>query len=263
MPARPAVPSEDAMQMDRLSASVEEACLNAWPALKEIFYDGWLIRLANGETRRTNSVNVIGPGTRAMDGKITHCERIYAAHNQPTYFRIRSTDDPALEDVLEQRGYRAEDDTRTLFMDFDTAPPETSPRTIEIREGLPTDEWLAAHERFSGRAPRKDDMRHTLLGLVALPIAFAAARDDNGAIVSVAYGAMHDKLVSLQWVATDPARRREGLSRATLSDLLLWAEKRGAQGACLQVVAGNRSAVRLYESMGFDRELYRYHYRVL
>jgi GNAT superfamily N-acetyltransferase len=251
------------MSMDRLTASVEEACLNAWPALKEIFYDGWLIRLTNGETRRTNSVNVIGAGSRAMDEKIAHCEQIYAAHGQPTYFRLRSFDDPVLEDVLERRGYRAEDDTRTLYMDFAATPPETSPRAIEIREGVPTDEWLAAHERFSGRAPRKDDMRRALIGLVALPIAFAAARDDNGKIVSVAYGALHDRLVSLQWVATDPARRREGLSRATLNDLLMWAEKCGAEGACLQVVAGNRSAVRLYESMGFDRELYRYHYRVL
>ena len=251
------------MQLDRLSASVEEASLNAWPALTEIFYDGWLIRLANGETRRTNSVNVIGSGTRALDEKIAHCERIYAAHDQPAYFRIRSIDDPLLEDVLEQRGYRAEDDTKTLFMDFAVTPPETSPRAIEIREGAPTEEWLSAHARFSGRPPPKDDTRRHLLNLVALPIAFAAARDDSGRIVSVAYGALHDRLVSLQWVATDPAQRRQGLSRATLSDLLMWAEKRGAEGACLQVVAGNRPAVKLYESMGFSRELYRYHYRVL
>ena len=251
------------MQMDRLSASVEEASLNAWPALKEIFYDGWLIRLANGETRRTNSVNVIGRGRYALDDKIAHCERIYDAHGQPAYFRIRSNDDPLLEDVLEARGYRAEDDTKTLFMDFALTPPETSSRSIEIREGTPTEEWLSAHARFSGRPPPKDDTRKRLLDLVALPVAFAAARDDGGKIISVAYGALHDRLVSLQWVATDPAQRRKGLSRATLSDLLLWAEKRGAEGACLQVVAANRPAVKLYESMGFDRELYRYHYRVL
>ena len=251
------------MTMERLAANAEEACFNAWPALKEIFYDGWLIRLANGETRRTNSVNVIGAGSRRVDKKIAHCEQIYAAHGQPTYFRIRTFDDPALEDVLEARGYRAEDDTRTLYMDFAATPPETSPRAIDIREGLPTDEWLAAHERFSGRSPRKDDMRRALIGLVALPIAFAAARDDNGKIVSVAYAALHDKLVSLQWVATDPMRRREGLSRATLNDLLMWAEKRGAEGACLQVVANNRPAIALYDSMGFSRELYSYHYRVL
>jgi ribosomal protein S18 acetylase RimI-like enzyme len=249
--------------MDRLSASAEEACLNAWPALKEIFYDGWLIRLANGETRRTNSVNVIGSGTRALQEKIGHCERIYAAHGQPTYFRIRSNDDPMLEDVLEARGFRAEDETRTLYMDFDLTPPEISPRAIEIVEGGPSEEWLKAHERFCGRPPPKDDTRRRLLDLVALPIAFAAARDENGKIVSVAYGALHDQMVSLQWVATDPARRREGLSRAVLSDLLMWAERRGAGGACLQVLAANRPAVKLYESMGFERELYRYHYRVL
>ena len=249
--------------MDRLSASAEEACLNAWPALKEIFYDGWLIRLANGETRRTNSVNVIGSGTRALEEKIGHCERIYEAHGQPTYFRIRSNDDPLLEDVLEARGFRAEDETRTLYMDFEVTPPETSPRTIEISEGRPSEEWLKAHERFCGRPPPKDDTRRRLLDLVALPVAFAATRDANGCIVSVAYGAIHDRLVSLQWVATDPARRREGLSRATLSDLLMWAERRGAEGACLQVLAANRPAVKLYESMGFERELYRYHCRVL
>ena len=215
--------------MDRLSASAEEACLNAWPALKEIFYDGWLIRLANGETRRTNSVNVIGSGTRALEEKIGHCERIYEAHGQPTYFRIRSNDDPLLEDVLEARGFRAEDETRTLYMDFEVTPPETSPRTIEISEGRPSEEWLKAHERFCGRPPPKDDTRRRLLDLVALPVAFAATRDANGCILSVAYGAIHDRLVSLQWVATDPARRREGLSRATLSDLLMWAERRGAE----------------------------------
>ncbi|MGN6148465.1 MAG: GNAT family N-acetyltransferase [Rhizomicrobium sp.] len=249
--------------MDRLSASAEEACLNAWPALKEIFYDGWLIRLANGETRRTNSVNVIGSGTRALKEKIGHCERIYEAHGQPTYFRIRSNDDPLLEDVLEARGFRAEDETRTLYMDFDLTPPETSPRAIEIVEGAPSEEWLKAHERFCGRPPPRDDTRRRLLDLVALPIAFAAAHDETGKIVSVAYGALHDQLVSLQWVATDPVRRREGLSRAALSDLLMWAERRGAEGACLQVLAANRPAVKLYESMGFERELYRYHYRVL
>ena len=83
-------PKEGVMDMDRLSASVEEACLNAWPALKEILYDGWLIRLANGETRRTNSVNVIGHGVYGADEKIAYCERIYREHGQATCFRIRS-----------------------------------------------------------------------------------------------------------------------------------------------------------------------------
>ncbi|MBU6444156.1 MAG: GNAT family N-acetyltransferase [Alphaproteobacteria bacterium] len=251
------------MQMDKLSASVEEACLNAWPALKEIFYDGWLIRVGRGETRRTNSVNVLGRGRYEMGEKIAYCDAVYRAHGLPTYFRIRSTDDPALERELAAGGFRAEDETRTLFMDFARTPPmPVAGVAIEIAEGAPAAEWLEAHARFTGRAPDTDDLRRRLLELVALPVAFAAARDEAGEIVSVAYGALHDRLVSLQWVATAPARRRQGLSFATLSALLHWARQQGAAGACLQVLAENFAAIRLYEDLGFDRELYRYHYRV-
>ncbi len=251
------------MQMDALSASVEEACLNAWPALKEIFYDGWLIRVGRGETRRTNSVNVLGRGRYDMGAKIAYCEAVYRAHGLPTYFRIRSIDDPALERALDAGGFRAEDETRTLFLDFATTPlAPVAGAAIEITEGAPTAEWLEAHARFTGRVPSQDDMRRRLIELVALPVVFAAARDEAGAIVSVAYGAIHDRLVSLQWVATAPARRRQGLSYATLSALLFWAEQKGAAGACLQVLAENFAAIRLYEDLGFDRELYRYHYRV-
>jgi hypothetical protein len=175
--------TETAMNLDRLSASVEEACLNAWPALKEIFYDGWLIRLAEGHTRRTNSVNVIGPGIYDLAEKIGHCEAIYSAHGLPTYFRIRSNDHPALEEKLIARGFRAEDETRTLYLDFANTPPVPSDG-IEIAE-RPSAEWLAAHERFSGR-PAANGVGKRLLDLVALPVAFAAARNGEGQIVSVA-----------------------------------------------------------------------------
>src|SRR5271154_5616545 len=106
------------MNAERLTETVEEAGFNAWPALKEILYDGWMIRLAEGQTRRTNSVNVIGQGRIALAEKIETCERLYRAHGLPPLFRIRSNDDPALARALEARGYRAEDETRTLYRDL-------------------------------------------------------------------------------------------------------------------------------------------------
>lgn len=250
------------MTMDVLSARVEDACLNAWPALKEIFYDGWLIRLAEGETRRTNSVNVIGAGRHGLADKIAYCEAVYRAHGLPAYFRIRSNDAPELDVALAGRGFRAEDETRTLYMDFAQTPPPAPEGVVELTPAPPSDDWFAAHERFCGRPLAANTVRRRLLDLVALPVAFAASRDENGDIASVAYGALHDRLVSLQWVATDPARRRQGLSRQTLSALLGWAAANGAHGACLQVLAANTPAIRLYERLGFGRELYRYHYRV-
>src|SRR6185312_614563 len=119
--------------MDGLHNLAEEACLNAWPALQEIHYDGWLIRLGEGGTRRTNSVNVIGPSARSLDEKIAHCETIYAAHKKPSYFRIRSNAPPDLEAALDARGYRAEADTLTIFMDYAaTPPPSAAAPEVEI-----------------------------------------------------------------------------------------------------------------------------------
>ena len=176
------------MQMDRLSASVEEACLNAWPALKEIFYDGWLIRLAEGETRRTNSVNVLAPGRMGLDEKIAYCERVYRAHGLPAYYRIRSNDDPALEQALVARGFRGEDETRTLFMDFakvagrDSAGPRRRNLAGDRRRTIG---WRPMNaSRGGARAAASDDIRRRLLDLVGLPIAFAALRDADGRIVS-------------------------------------------------------------------------------
>ncbi len=252
------------MDTPKLNARVEETCLNAWPALKDVFYDGWLIRLANGATRRTNSVNVIGESRRALADKIAYCESVYRAHAQPTYFRILSTAPPALDDALDARGYAREDETRTLFMNFRAhRPPKTaSDIAVEIGEGRASAQWLAAYQRLSRCSEAEAQGRRDVLAMLSVPAFFAEARDESGEIASVAFGAIHDGLICLQWVVTDPAQRRRGLSRAALSALLRRGQEAGATGACLQVVANNHSAIRLYEGLGFGRELYRYHYRV-
>ncbi|HEX4301714.1 MAG TPA: GNAT family N-acetyltransferase [Rhizomicrobium sp.] len=252
------------MDTPKLNALVEETCMNAWPALKEVFYDGWLIRLANGATRRTNSVNVIGPGHRALGDKIAYCESVYRAHAQPTYFRILSTAPPDLDSALVARGYAKEDETRTLYMNFrKRRPPKpASDVAVDILEGRPSRDWLAAYQRLSRCSDAEAQGRRDVLNALSVPAFFAEARDDSGEIASVGFGAFHDKLICLQWVVTDPAQRRKGLSRAALSALLRRGRDAGATGACLQVVANNHSAIALYESLGFDSELYRYHYRV-
>ena len=105
-------------ELSALAARVEEVCLNAWPAPQELHYDGWLIRLADGQTRRSNSVNILRDGLMHVDEKIDYCERVYRAHELPSHFRILSTSSRALDAKLEARGYDAQDETSTLFMDF-------------------------------------------------------------------------------------------------------------------------------------------------
>ena len=96
----------------------------------------------------------------------------------------------------------------------------------------------------------------------SLPAVFAAVRED-GFIRSLAKGAVHNGIVCLNMVATDPAHLRRGFSRGCLGAILRWAvQEHRARGACLQVEANNASAIRLYESLGFVHELYRYDYHV-
>jgi ribosomal protein S18 acetylase RimI-like enzyme len=250
--------------MPNMTAQIEETCMNAWPALKEVFYDGWLIRLANGATRRTNSVNVIGKGKRPLAEKIAYCEAIYRAHGQPSYFRVLSHADPALDQALGARGYRAEDETRTLLMDFRKHPPRKPDAAVatDVHETRPTKAWLEAHRIHSRRTPEEAVKLHDVLGVIAVPAFFAEARDGAGEIASVAFCGIHNAMACVQWVVTDPAQRQQGLSHATLCALLARAQAAGATGACLQVLASNAPAIRLYERLGFASELYRYHYRV-
>ena len=36
--------------------TLEELSINAWAPLKSMNYDGWVIRMANGYTKRANSI---------------------------------------------------------------------------------------------------------------------------------------------------------------------------------------------------------------
>lgn len=246
-------------EMSALTARVEDVCLNVWPALQEIHYDGWLIRLADGQTRRTNSVNILHGGLRPAEEKIAYCEDVYARHGLPTYFRILSTAGGEMDRLLDHRGYDTQDETTTLFMP--SVKPAAFASAVELTADVPTAEWLAARARLAGLTPSEIVKVGKILQHLALPAVFAAVRDDSGVIRSLAKGAVHDGVVCLNMVETDRDYRRRGYSRDCLSAILRWAQSAGASAACLQVVSTNAPAISLYQRLGFSRELYRYHYR--
>lgn len=243
-----------------LARRVEEACLNGWPALRQILFDGWLLRFSEGHTRRSNSVNPLSPGRRDLREKIARCETLYAQAALPTIFRIPSIAEPGLDEALDCLGYGpAEDETCVVHLDFSR---REIPRLDAIlRENTPGDEWLEAHARFTGSDGRARDAQRRILAVLALPAVFAAVPAEDGRPASLAFGAVHDGIVCINLVVTAPAMRRRGLSRRAVLAVLSWARDHGAEGACLPVGATNAPALALYRSLGFDTELYRYHYR--
>jgi ribosomal protein S18 acetylase RimI-like enzyme len=100
----------------------------------------------------------------------------------------------------------------------------------------------------------------SVLARLAVPAAFAGVRRE-GRLVSAAYAAVGEGWLCLEAVATDPDWRGRGLAGRTVAALMAWGATEGARAAGLQVQADNASAQALYRRLGFERELYRYHYR--
>jgi ribosomal protein S18 acetylase RimI-like enzyme len=247
---------------NHLAKRVEGACLNGWPALREVVFDGWLIRLADGHTRRTNSVNLLSSGVLPLEDKIRYCEAVYTAQGLPTIFCIPTTAGHALSQALDRRGYGPpEDESCVLYAELAEIPPQPA-GDIVLEEGFPGEAWLGALARLHGQSEATQETHRKILKSLAVPAVFAAVRLDDRRLGALAFGAVHNGLVCVNSVVTDPAFRRQGLARRAVAAVLSWAQERcGATGACLAVVADNAPASALYRELGFDCEVYRYHYR--
>jgi hypothetical protein len=246
------------LSVSPLAWRVEETELNAWPALKEIYLDGWLLRFGGGVSRRANSANPLSLDSRGSDTLIEACEALYRRHRQRAIVRILSLLDPGFDRLLAARGYTAEGETITLYGDIGGVPAAHDLAvTLFLR---PTARWCAAMTALQGHSKTQARVYRGIIGRIALPARFAMLTVD-GTPVALAYGLIHRGLLCYESVVTDTARRRQGHSRRVLAALAAWAKEEGATGTCLQVQADNAPAVPLYHSIGLTTELYRYHYR--
>jgi ribosomal protein S18 acetylase RimI-like enzyme len=183
-------------------------------------------------------------------------ERFYEACGQTPIFRV-PTIASEMDPVLDGLGYDVEGLTTTLFNPLEL--PAAADAGTVLRAG-PSGDWLAVRLRASGEAPADHEAYTGMVRSVALPKIFATTRVGDVA-ASIAYGVVTDGLLAVEGVATAPGFRGQGLARKTLYSLIAWAKDAGAQAACLQVQTDNAPALALYASLGFERELYRYHYR--
>lgn len=240
-----------------LAWRVEEACLNAWPALRQVVFGGWVLRFSGGLTRRANSANPLGIERTDPDGLIAGCEALYRLQRQPTIFRLPSLIGPATDDGLSAHGYRSEGLSLVLYRELDAAPARRDP-AVRL-SSRPTAGWFAAMAALQRQTKEQAALYRRIVGALTIPAAFAALQDDGG-IAALAFGAVHDRILCYESIVTDPRRRRRGYGRRVIASLAAWAEEQGAAGICLEVEAANAPALTLYNGLGFG-ELYRYQYR--
>jgi len=245
-----------------LARHVEEACLNGWPALSEILFDGWLLRFSRGHTRRANSISLLSPSTDDIARKIAHCEMLYARHGLPTIFRLSTLDADSVDGILDARGYGPrEDETFVLHRDLAPTSLPAVPDTVTLSES-PGRAWLDAVARIQDLGEGRRAANEAIFAAIANPAGFAASLSDDGQIAAVAFGAVHDGIVCINSVGTYTAFQRRGHARRAVGAVIDWAHKKaGANGACLPVMAHNKAAIALYEALGFRTEVSRYAYR--
>jgi len=246
-----------------LARRVEEASINAWPAMSQLLFDGWLIRFAQGFTKRANSVTPLYPGLQDngsedcgdLPAKVRFCENLYARERLKTIFRITSiTDQSPLDRHLAQRGYSQQDLTDVLCADL---PPVDDTGRLQL---LPLQTWLGVYASLTGLPAEAQAPHGTILRAIPLPSCYAIIGDPAQPL-ACGLAVLENDLLGLFDVVTHPAARRAGHGRDLVTGLLAWGRRQGARRAYLQMVADNRPAADLYAKLGF-RPLYRYWYRV-
>ena len=249
-------PAAPTATLDRVRA-LEERAFNAWPALQTVVADGWLMRFADGYTKRANSLNAWQPGC-PVGTAVDVAREAYAQVNVPFVVRLSPLAEPGADDVLAARGFRKLDETMVMALPLEADRFAIDPAAIIA--GQPDAAWAHGFAE-ANRVPERHRPTHdAMLAAIRWPAAFASLVDGER---TLAYGlAVAERgKVGLFDIVAAPTARRQGAGRRLVQSLLAWGVETGCSEAYLQVVATNVPAIALYQALGFA-EVYRYHYRV-
>ncbi len=232
---------------DRL-LQIEDAALNAWPAPHQMILDGWLLRFAEGYTKRANSVNTRYASSRPLREKITACEKIYAAQGLPCLFRCpEPVSPPALTDALSAAGFVGFEPTLTLGRVLDT---DTIKQADGIRD-MPVRDWIRLRARLTGTPVAQWAMHRTILNCIVPEKALVGLFVD-GQPVACGMAVLEGDLLGFFSILTAARERRKGYGRLVMQALSAWGARRGATFGYLQVEGDNDPALAMYAHMGFE-----------
>ncbi|MCC5634428.1 GNAT family N-acetyltransferase [Nostoc sp. CHAB 5844] len=238
---------------------IELASFASWPAFEQVEYYGWILRFANGHTKRANSVNVLNPGNSNLSMMIDHCEYFYKKRLQPSIFRLLSfvndSTEPTLDNYLASAGYAYIDHSLVLYQKLNS----THHQSISLITLEPVS-WLRTYCEILGVDLDNQNNHIKILHLIPTPSVFAVLQE-NGQAVACALGVVNNGYFGIFDLVTRQQFRNQGYGTKLLKQMLSWAWQAGAQSAYIQVMAQNAPAVSLYEKLGY-RRIYHYWYRI-
>ena len=235
---------------------LERILFRARPSLETVEYDGWVLRFADGYTKRTNSVNPHFGSSLPVSEKIARCEALYRERGLTTIFRLTPFSQPTgLDRVLERAGYALLDPSLVMTAHLGRLP-ESDGAVLHV----PSDAWFAAFDGLCRLDPAERPTHRRIVEAARADRCYAIVRG-NAEPIACGLGVLAKDTICLFDLHTAEAERRRGHGAAIVGSILRWAHRRGARTAALQVHSENGPATRLYRGFGFE-VAYRYWYRI-
>ena len=253
----------------------EKLSFNIHPCLEEELYDGWLLRFAEGYTKRANSVSVVDTSTISFAEKIKSCEEKYEKHNLPIVFKLTPLASE-VDHLLKEQGYVAIDKTNVMTVDLTKKGKLKSKEkaynkgkaaeasdevkvSVTIEETF-TESWQYYYFTFNKVSPSFVPIAKKMQAKITNPVLCATVYVDKKA-VACGLGVMEQGYVGLMDIVVKEEYRGCGFGKVLCGALLDKAKEKGAVTGYLQVVDSNEVAKKLYISLGFE-DVYSYWYRV-
>lgn len=243
---------------------LEEITINTWPARYSALMNGWLVRYADGYTKRANSVSplYLEPGC-GVNGSIAAAEQFYRDAGQPVIFKMTPYVMPSdLDDRLAGRGYVQVDLSSVRIRDLKgEIPYEADPSLLVVFRDRLDAVWLEQMSLMNGIPDHGQlTLAHTLAS-TPLRQGFFLLRQGEAA-VAAGLGVIQQGWLGLYDIVTHPGFRQRGFGFQLIQRMLAWGREQGAHSSFLQVIQANEAACRLYDKLDY-REVYSYWYRML
>ncbi|MDX2140779.1 MAG: GNAT family N-acetyltransferase [Chloroflexota bacterium] len=244
-----------------LIRTIEELSMNAQPSFYTLMYDGWLLRFANGYTRRANSVNPLYPSNLPLEDKIAYCQDLYHARELPLIFKVTDiAQPPELDEALANMGMRRNAMVSVQVLDLrriDKTPTLTDVWVDTSFRG----QWLLSYAQMNTLEEEHVPNAALMLASILPPTCFLSLRVGQE-VVAVGMGVYERGWLGIFDVVVAPHMRGQGIGRQLMLNLLAWGKRQGASYSYLQSQTSNAPALGLYHALGY-REAYRYWYREL
>ena len=201
-----------------MDLTIEELSMNAWPSLRTLVYDGWIIRLANGYGNRSNSINPIYPSKIDLDEKFNYCDRLFSRYNLLTAYKIIGCDEYKIIDKkLEDQNFKTINETSIQVCQIPEIP-EFNYQGIVVKDDF-SDGWKESVIEFNRIEEIHKPTFKKIMDNVAVE-KVVVHKEVGGEIVGCGYGAIERNYVGIFDIVVKENFRGRGYGREIVEAIL-------------------------------------------